>query len=56
MTLFFRFVPSTAEYDQNADRWVIAKERFSVKATVKGFDVYRDERQTIVQRVTQVGA
>ncbi len=50
-----RFVPPTARWNES-DGWQISAEPFTVKATVKDHSSFRDERQTIVQRVAEVAA
>ena len=49
-----RYIPPTAQWDREAEKWVINPEPFTIKATIKGHDRYRDECQTIVQRVVDV--
>ena len=50
-----RFVPPTAHWTEERG-WEISAEPFTIKATVKDHTSFRDERQTIVQRVAEVAA
>jgi ribosomal protein L37AE/L43A len=46
-----RFVPPTASWSEDHG-WKVEPTPFSIKGTVKEHNVYRDEEQTIIQRVT----
>lgn len=50
-----RFIPSTANWTEDRG-WQVTAEPFTIKATVKEHSTYRDEKQTIVQRVAEVAA
>jgi hypothetical protein len=48
------YIPTTANWNRETDRWEIDKETaFTIKATIKAHDTFRDEKQTIVQRVKE---
>ena len=49
-----RFVPSAAHWNRDLDKWELDPTPFKVRATIKGHDCYRDERQTIIERAREV--
>jgi hypothetical protein len=56
-----KFVPPTATFKRNAEdwdggKWEVTAEPFTIKATVKEHGSFRDEKQTIVNRVAEVAA
>lgn len=51
-----RFVPPTATFNREMERWEVTAEPFTIKATVKEHGHWKDEKQTIVQRVAEVAA
>ena len=49
-----KFVPPTANFNRETERWEITAEPFTIKGTVKEHGSFRDERQTVLQRVAVV--
>ena len=49
-----KFVPPTATFNRETERWEITAEPFTIKGTVKEHGSFRDERQTVLQRVAVV--
>ena len=49
-----RFIPPTVTRNHETERWEIGTAPFTIKATVKEHSSFRDEKQTIVQRVAEL--
>jgi hypothetical protein len=50
-----RFLPPTATWSEERERWECSPESFWLVATVKAHETYREEKQTVVQRCTTKG-